>query len=194
MAQNTKQKLVKTAQSLLWTKGYDGASLNDIVKKAGLSKGAFFHYYPNKQAITTDILDLYARQQWFEPLDTHMQNAASVKAGLFEWLQDNYNSFSKLKFRGGCLLGNLALGMADRDRKIREHIKTLFLQWENQFVTYLKPAYEKKQLLMEPRQMARLIIATYQGALMTAKVHKDKNRASREFQALGEMIERLMKG
>lgn len=29
---------------------------------------------------------------------------------------------------------------------------------------------------------------------MTAKVHKDKNRAAREFQAFAELIERMVRG
>ncbi len=192
-AQNTKAKIVKTAENLLWKQGYDGASLNDVVKKAGVSKGALFHYYPNKQAITQDALEKYASEQIFAPLDKHLGNADSLKIGLFNWLQESYNAFAQWKFKGGCMLGNFALELSDKDEKIREQTKQIFLQWENQMVLYFKPVAAEGKLLMEPRQFARILIAGYQGMMMLSKVHKDQIRGSREFQALAEFIERMIK-
>ncbi len=189
----TRKKILHTAERLFWRQGYDGASLNDVVKRAGVSKGAFFHYYANKQAITREVIDKYANEQLFIPLDKNLSGAKSVKSGLFSWMQESFNSYAQWNFKGGCMLGNFAIELSDKDADLREHIKQIFLQWENQLVGYLKPAFEQGKLLMEPRQFARLLIATYQGTTMMAKVHKDKNRASREFQAMAEVIERLIK-
>lgn len=192
-AQNTRAKIVRTAEDLLWKQGYDGASLNDVVKKAGVSKGALFHYYPNKQAITQEVIDKYANEQLFTPFDKHMQGADSVKVGLFDWLQESYNAFAQWKFKGGCMLGNFALEVSDKDEKMREQIKQIFLQWENQMVSHFKPLANEGKLLMEPRQFARILIAGYQGIMMLGKVHKDQIRGSREFQSLAEFIERMIK-
>lgn len=193
MPQTTKSKIARSAESLFLTQGYEAASLNDLVAKAGVSKGAFFHYYPNKQAIIIDILDSYANAQLFTPLDRHLGAARNLKSGLLAWLSEGYNAAAQGKFRGGCLLGNFALELSDRDESVREHIKQLFLQWENQFVSHFKTAQAEGKLLMEPRQFARLIIAMMEGITMMGKVHKDHIRASREYQALAELIERMVK-
>ena len=193
MSQSTKAKIARSAESLFLTQGYEAASLNDLVARAGVSKGAFFHYYPNKQAIIIDILDSYAQTQLLTPLDKHMSGARTLKSGLLAWLEEGYSAAANGKFKGGCLLGNFALELSDRDEAVREHIKQLFLQWENQFVGYFKPAQAEGKLLMEPRQFARLIIAMMEGITMMGKVHKDHIRASREFQALAELIERMVK-
>ena len=193
MTQTTKVKILKTAENLLWQQGYDGASLNDVVAKAGVSKGAFFHYYPNKQAIMTEVLDKYAQEQLFTPLEKHLSNAHSVKTGLFNWLEESFRAYAQWKFKGGCMLGNFALELSDKDEKAREHLKQIFLSWENLLVSHLRAAADEGKLLMEPRQFARLIISMYEGIMMTIKVHKDQNRASRDFQALAELIERMVK-
>jgi len=191
--EDTRKKILKTAERLMWYKGYDAASLNDVVKKAGVSKGALFHYYPNKQAITMEVLDKYAAEQLYAPFDKYMKDAHSVKTGLFEWLQNMFEVFSKGNFKGGCLLGNTTLGLSDREKDIQEKVKQIFLQWENQMVSYFKPAFQDGKLLMEPRQFARLLIAQVEGVIMLGKAHKDQIRGSREFQAVGEFIERVMK-
>jgi AcrR family transcriptional regulator len=190
---NTKDKIVKTAERLIWRQGYDAASLSDMVGKAGVSKGAFFHYYPNKQAITHEILTKYAEDHLYGPLRQHLGKVPNVKSALLAWLEARFKAYADGQFKGGCLLGNMTLSLADREPEIRDQIKAIFLNWENMLVNALKPAAAQGKLLMEPRQFARLILASFEGFILTITAHKDPIRASREFQALAEMIERLMK-
>lgn len=194
MAKNTQSKIIEKAEKLLWQHGYQGTSLNDVVSKAGVSKGAFFHYYPNKQAISKDVIDKYAAEQFIKQLDDAMKDAPSVKEGLFKWVGNVFEPFQKHGFKGGCLLGNLALEMSDNNDHARETIKGHFLDLENKINSYIRPLQDEGKLLIEPRQFARLLIASVQGATMMAKVHKDKNRASREFQSIGMLIELAVKG
>jgi TetR/AcrR family transcriptional repressor of nem operon len=190
--QATQKKIIATAERLILRRGYDGTSLNDVVSAAGVSKGAFFHYFPSKQAVSRNVLEKYAKEQIFAPLEKNMSRAPSVKQGLLDWLQETYNAYAQWKFSGGCLLGNFALELSDKDEEMREQLKAIFLQWENQLAGYLKPLASEGKMKMEPRQFARLLISAYQGATMTAKVHKDNNRASREFQAIGQLIESVI--
>lgn len=193
MAKATRTKIVEKAEKLLWRQGYEGTSLNDVVAKAGVSKGAFFHYYPNKQAISQDVINKYVAEQLLGPLQRHMGGTPYVKNGILSWLEENFKNFRDEGFKGGCLLGNMALEMSDQNDAAREQIKGHFLELENALVSYLKPLEAEGKLLSEARQLARLIIASMQGTTMMIKVHKDANRASREFMALAHMIEYMIK-
>jgi TetR/AcrR family transcriptional repressor of nem operon len=192
MTQTTQRKIINAAERLILKRGYDGTSLNDVVAAAGVSKGAFFHYFPTKQAVSREVIEKYANEQIFIPLEKNMSRAHSPKQGLLDWLQETYNAYAQWKFTGGCMLGNFALELADKDENIRDQLKQIFLQWENQLVGFLKPAHAEGKMTMEPRQFARLLIAAYEGVTMTAKVHKDTNRAGREFQAIGQLIEAVI--
>jgi AcrR family transcriptional regulator len=193
MSKNTQLKIVEKAQQLIWQRGYEGTSLNDVVEKAGVSKGAFFHYYPNKQAISQKVIDKYAQEHLKAPLEKSLASAASVKEGLFNWVQGFFETYKEHGFRGGCLLGNMALELSDQNDAAREAIKAHFLDLENTLVSALKPLAEDGRLLTEPRQFARLFLASLQGVTMMAKVHKDNIRASREFQSIAQLIETLIK-
>jgi TetR/AcrR family transcriptional repressor of nem operon len=194
MSQNaTQKKIIRTAEQLLWALGYEGASLNDIVAKAGISKGGLFHYYPNKRAVTQAVLTKYFDEQILDPLDRHLADvydARSLKAGLMEWLREVYGAYGQKGFKGGCMLGNFALEVSDQDEALREAVRAMFLQWENRLVTALRPVAQNDGLIMDARQFARLLIAMYQGVTMNCKVNRDQIRASRDFQAMGEFIER----
>ena len=193
MVKATAQTKINTkAEGLFLHGGYEKTSLNDIVDAAGLSKGAFFHYYKSKNEMVLDVIRHYAEGQLFAPLDKHLTAGNSVKDALFLWIEEIFLVYKADEFKGGCLLGNFALELSDRDEEARELLKKIFLHWENQLVGYLKPLEREGKLLMDARQLARLIIISIQGATMTVKVHKDAIRASREFQVIAQIIEQMI--
>lgn len=189
----TQNKIIDKAEKLFWVQGYEGTSLNEVVGKAGVSKGAFFHYYQNKQAISQDVINKYAREQLVMPLEKHLEQAFTVKNALFNWVSEFFETFKSHNFKGGCLLGNMALELSDQNEAARETIKLHFLELENKIASALKPLMDDGKLFIEPRQLARLLLASMQGVTMMSKVHKDNNRASREFQSIAQLIEYAIK-
>lgn len=55
-------EILDCAQALFLTRGYDHASLNDVIAAAGLSKGAFYHYFASKEALLEALAERLARQ------------------------------------------------------------------------------------------------------------------------------------
>ena len=44
-------ELLDCAQRLFFANGYDNTTVNDIIREAGVSKGAFYHYFASKEAL-----------------------------------------------------------------------------------------------------------------------------------------------
>ena len=44
--------------------GYDNVSLNDLIADAGVSKGAFYHWFPSKDELITALAERSARDQF----------------------------------------------------------------------------------------------------------------------------------
>lgn len=57
-----KSALLDCAQALFLERGYDHASLNDMIAAAGVSKGAFYHYFASKEALLEALAERFARQ------------------------------------------------------------------------------------------------------------------------------------
>jgi AcrR family transcriptional regulator len=55
-------ELLDCAQALFLARGYDNASLNDVIAEAGVSKGAFYHYFSSKEALLEALAERLARQ------------------------------------------------------------------------------------------------------------------------------------
>lgn len=192
----TQKKILDTAKTLFWQNGYSAASLNDLVAKAGISKGGYFHYYPNKKSVAVATLENYFILHIATMLENCMEganDALSTKAALLNWLEETYKIYADKGFKEGCMLGNFALETADTDEEFRELMKVMFIAWENQLVSYVRPLAQDGKLVMDARQFSRLLIAMMEGITMTCKVHRDNIRASRDFQAVAEFIERMIR-
>lgn len=60
-------ELLDQALALFLERGYENVSLNDLLAVAGTSKGAFYHYFPSKEALVTSLAERSAAQA-FEAL------------------------------------------------------------------------------------------------------------------------------
>jgi AcrR family transcriptional regulator len=61
-----RSELLEHALALFLSRGYDNASLNDIIAEAGISKGAFYHYFSSKEELLTVLAERFARQMLTE--------------------------------------------------------------------------------------------------------------------------------
>lgn len=52
-----RQKLVELSSELFLKNGYENTSVNDILKAAGISKGAMYHYFTSKEDILDAVVD-----------------------------------------------------------------------------------------------------------------------------------------
>ena len=55
--EETVRKILDTAERLFIEKGYDHASLQEIIEETGLSKGAIYHHFASKEEIFYSVCD-----------------------------------------------------------------------------------------------------------------------------------------
>lgn len=56
----TKTRLLDAALKTVREKGYRATSVNDLCEAAGVSKGAFFHYFKDKESLGVEAADYWA--------------------------------------------------------------------------------------------------------------------------------------
>jgi AcrR family transcriptional regulator len=57
-----RSEILDQAFAMFLSRGHDNTSLNDIIAEAGISKGAFYHYFPSKEALLAALADRFARK------------------------------------------------------------------------------------------------------------------------------------
>lgn len=54
--QRTRQKVLDAAETVFGERGYDRASIVEITQRAGVAQGTFYVYFPDKQAVFTELV------------------------------------------------------------------------------------------------------------------------------------------
>ncbi len=67
----TRAHILATAATCFAQQGYDGTGVAEICRRAGVTKGAFYHHFPSKQALFLALFD-----QWLQGMDAQI---ASVR-------------------------------------------------------------------------------------------------------------------
>jgi AcrR family transcriptional regulator len=57
-----RNEILDAAQRLVYTKGYEQMSIQDILVETKISKGAFYHYFESKQALLEALIERMANQ------------------------------------------------------------------------------------------------------------------------------------
>ena len=80
-SEETRGRILQAAQQLFASSGYDATGVAELCHTAGVSKGAFYHHFPSKQAVFLALLE-----NWLAALDGRMapliEGPGSVPEGL----------------------------------------------------------------------------------------------------------------
>ena len=59
----TKERILAAAEELVFEGGYAGTSLDEIIEKVGLTKGAFFYHFKSKADLAQGIIERFSRRE-----------------------------------------------------------------------------------------------------------------------------------
>ena len=132
-AEETQRNILLTAKRHFLSDGLTGASLRNIVKDAGLTTGAFYKYYPTKEALFDALTDPYLEHIYeiydqvvseFEKLsaDDQTKSVASMSNDgmeqMLDYVYDHYDNFKLLlKCGDSGKYEDFIHGMVDREIK-----------------------------------------------------------------------------
>jgi AcrR family transcriptional regulator len=66
--EETRQRILEVALEAFARYGYDATGVAEICRRAGITKGGFYHHFPSKQAV---FLDLF--EQWLGGIDAQLE-------------------------------------------------------------------------------------------------------------------------
>jgi len=164
-SEETHARILNAAETLFAKKGFDATGVADICAAAGVSKGAFYHHFPTKQAVFQALLD-----NWLAQLDTHLQAnleaAADVPAGLVAMASRTEHIFEGASSRAMILLEFWM--QASRQPEIWKLAVAPYQRYLEVFEDIFTRGIVEGSLNreLEPRSSARLVIAIGMGLLL----------------------------
>jgi TetR/AcrR family transcriptional repressor of nem operon len=159
----TRERLLQAAAREIYRSGFQSASLDTILASAGVTKGALYHHFKNKEAlgyaVVEEIISPDTRGTWVRPL----QSVKDPIDALIAIVQD-IPVHSKVVC-GGCQLNNLAQEMSPLDAGFRKRLEKIFEAWRDAVASVLREGQRHGSVRrdVEPNDAAGLLIAMVEG-------------------------------
>jgi len=167
----TKERILKQSGRLFNTQGYKATSLSDITKASGLTKGAIYQHFKNKERLEAETLT-HLSMIMFGRLKEQIKAKATAPEKLkaiFHYFE-SYITHPPLK--GGCPLLNAAVESDDSNPPLRKRAVVILDSLRDSIMRILDNGIRYGQLKrgMDKEHVATLIIATLEGAIMMSKL------------------------
>lgn len=183
--------LIDKGMEIMWSKGYNGTSVNDIVKAADVPKGSFYFYFDSKEDFAVKAIEKYFNAMFIPANEILKDKAKSPLQRLLD-----FNSYridflkNEMDCQRGCMACNLGNEMSEHNEKIRTAISVkneLMLSIITEVIQEAKDLGEIKNP-MKASDIAAFIEDAGKGAMITMKEVKN----SYPIDNVKNMIEQLL--
>lgn len=175
-AERTRNEILMAAFDEIYANGFRATSIDDIVAKAGVTKGAFFHYFPTKNdvgyAIADEVLGRMMLDRWIIPLAAYRNPVQGMIVRFKKLMEATSDKVLAL----GCPLNNLTQEMSPIDPIFREKLRAVMMLSIRETEKYLRKAQKDGFLRpgVDPRMAAEFAVMCQEGSAALVKNLKDR--------------------
>jgi AcrR family transcriptional regulator len=160
----TRSRILQVSQQLFSQNGYDATGVAEICAAAAVSKGAFYHHFPSKQAVFLTLLE-----GWLVVLDSQMapllEGAQNVPQGI-----QQAASITGLVFASAS--GQLPMFLefwreSSHDPLVWQATISPYRRYQEMFAGLVRKGIEEGSLRpVDPNNAARIIVALALGLIL----------------------------
>ncbi|MDO8839019.1 MAG: TetR/AcrR family transcriptional regulator [Parvibaculum sp.] len=171
----TRHALLEAAFDEIYEQGFRSASLNEILRRAGCTKGSLYHHFPDKHALgvaaAAEFIGAYIRDVWIEPLRATADPLATIRA----IIERHAHGGIGVDPRFGCPYQNLSQELSGIDAGFQEIFTDLFERWRGAIADALARGQAEGTVRtgIDARAVATLIVASHQGVVSMIKATQD---------------------
>jgi TetR/AcrR family transcriptional regulator, transcriptional repressor for nem operon len=163
--ERTRTEILDAAFVEILRHGFQGVSVDDIVAKTSVTKGAFYHHFPTKldlgYALVDEVLSPMIVERWIVPLERY----ANPLEGIARQMDLLIGHADPASLRTGCPLNNLVQEMSPLDAGFRRRLQAALNRWIDGIEVHIRRGQESGYVDREvdARQAAHFIVLMHEG-------------------------------
>ena len=183
---NSRDRILDAAQGLVMSQGFAGTSIDDILKQAQLTKGAFFHYFKGKADLAFALVERHSKKDltMFEDLAARSEAESSdplKQVLLFLEYFEDYISNS-VDPSPGCMYAVYTYESMQFEPAVRDFVADILRQWTSIYVRKFQEVLDRYEpaIPVTARQLAEMIVSIVEGGLVLQRAYGDVRVTSRQ--------------
>ena len=173
----TRLNILQKAFELIYVKGYQTTSVDEIIATTQVTKGAFYYHFKTKDemglAIINELLKPTFKNTFIEPFKNIKNPLDTIYNLMYNLLMENEN----LKVEYGCPASNFTQEMAPWNIDFTKALNELSLQWEQAILDAIEKGKENGVIKakVSAKEVAVFVMSGYWGVRNLGKLENSKS-------------------
>jgi AcrR family transcriptional regulator len=191
--EKTRATILEAAFTEIYHHGFRATSIDEIVAKTTMTKGAFFSHFHSKNelgyALVDEVLKEMALERWVRPVAAYKNPVQGIITRFRKIIESSPEQHMAL----GCPLNNLTQEMSAVDPVFREKLRAVLQLWIDETEKYLKKAQAEGYLRKDvsTRQVAEFVVMVEEGSFAMVKNLRDKKVFWSLYESLKQYLESI---
>ena len=170
-ARATRAMIMRKAFELIYVKGYQATSIDEIMATTSVTKGALFYHFKNKEELGLAIIKEVMYPGLMPYMSDALNRTGDIRTDLYEMMSGLLKApFMKVEY--GCPAVNLIEEMAPLNVPFHQALTRIIKEWQRLIEAAVVKAQKSGQLspTQNARQIAMYITACYGGVRNMGKI------------------------
>jgi AcrR family transcriptional regulator len=190
---NTRQQILEKNFHAIHLNGFQGTRTDKVIADLGITKGAFYHYFPDKLALGYAVLDEMVAPMYigmWQKLDNYEGNPID---GICEILEGLIGQCDEEAVKLGCPLNNLMQEMAPLDEGFRTRLNYILNTMQKHIARAIKRGQQENIILstINAESLAFYILSSFEGGYGIAKSLQSREVFESSFRQLIQYLQTL---
>lgn len=168
-------KALRSAMRVFWSKGYEAASLNDILTATGLSKSSLYATFGGKRELFLAAFAAYRRERLLR-LESALNNGQPARQAIEEFFRQSVARVKVPEHAYGCMTVNEAVELAPHDVDIQQLVSQDFQAVEEAFAGAILRGQADGSIASDKdaHQLARFLVVSLHGLKVMARARSER--------------------
>ncbi len=189
----TRLTILQKAFDLIYRKGYQATSIDDIIATTQVTKGAFYYHFKSKDEMGLAIIDEILKPTLTESFIKPLENKSNPLEAIYNLMHDLLMNNKFMKVAYGCPASNFAQEMTPWQADFKRAINKLTQQWTHVLVDIIEQGIKSGTIKKEvdAYQVTLFIMSGYWGIRNFGKLANDRSAYLPYLEELKRYLETL---
>lgn len=193
-AERTTAYIIETVAPIFNKFGYVGTSMSDLTEATGLTKGAIYGNFENKEALALSAFE-FNRNHLLSVVDEKLNVEGNSLDKLFSLIRfyRQYDVFT-LPF-GGCPILNVGVDAQNNNNQLSGAVKETIKEIEGKIALVLENGIKQGEIYLPvpPLQFAKQLFTMLQGAIAMSTMTRDRKYLVNTIAYLEQLVQKEIK-
>jgi TetR/AcrR family transcriptional repressor of nem operon len=169
-----RERILEAGAAVVTAKGFNGAGLTEILKRAGVPKGSFYHYFGSKEDFGVALIERASEEhlEWTRSIVGDRRRSPIER--LRAVFQEGYDECVAQEEGQECLIAKLALETSKLSEPVHAAVKCAYQQWASLLAQVIREGQAAGEI---PRsedadRLASVLLMLWEGATIRREIER----------------------